>query len=211
MVSVIVLTIIKTSQSKCKSEQQSQTLFMLELVVINAKIQTKISLNTKDQTEPSCRKFKYKQHNRLSQVRASTISRSYLVLVSFFILVLSIEVQRKVEYENFRFKHPSLLAVVIESINSKVINNQRLIGKFFFRFHVSDDLTIGELSEIMKFKINAKINNLSLKLNNRERVVFFNERISVGESTEIQSLYSQKREEDGWLYLDFIIEEGPKH
>ena len=65
--------------------------------------------------------------------------------------------QRKVEYENFRFKHPSLLAVVIESINQKVIENQRLIGRFFFRFHVSDDLSIGELSEIMKFKINAKI------------------------------------------------------
>jgi hypothetical protein len=31
--------------------------------------------------------------------------------------------QRKVEYENFRFKHPSLLAVVIESINVKVIDN----------------------------------------------------------------------------------------
>jgi hypothetical protein len=26
-------------------------------------------------------------------------------------------VQRKVEYENYRFKHPTLLAVVIESIN----------------------------------------------------------------------------------------------
>lgn len=63
---------------------------------------------------------------------------------------------------------------MIESINTKVIDNQRLIGKFFFRFHVSDDLTIGELSEIMKFKINAKILNISAKLNNRERVVFFN-------------------------------------
>ena len=47
--------------------------------------------------------------------------------------------------------------MVIESINSKVIDRQRLIGKFFFRFHVSDDLNIGELVEIMKFKVNAKI------------------------------------------------------
>ena len=101
--------------------------------------------------------------------------------------------------------------MVIESINSKVIDNQRLIGKFYFRFHVSDDLTIGELSEIMKFKINAKIHNMAVRLNNRERVVFFNQRISVSESTEVQTLYNHKREEDGWLYLDFIIEEGPKH
>jgi hypothetical protein len=31
--------------------------------------------------------------------------------------------QRKVEYENYRFKYPSLLAVVIESINTKIIDN----------------------------------------------------------------------------------------
>ena len=82
--------------------------------------------------------------------------------------------QRKVEFENFRFKHPSLLAVVIESINSKVIDRQRIIGKFFFRFHVSDDLNIGELCEIMKFKINAKILEPSIRLTQKERIVFFN-------------------------------------
>lgn len=76
---------------------------------------------------------------------------------------------------------------------------------------MSDDLTIGELSEIMKFKINAKIHVLTARLNNRERVVFFNSRISVSEATEVQTLYNHKREDDGWLYLDFIIEEGPKH
>ena len=63
----------------------------------------------------------------------------------------------------------------------------------------------------MKFKINAKIQNMAVRLNSRERVVFFNERISVSENTEVQTLYSHKKEEDGWLYLDFIIEEGPKH
>jgi hypothetical protein len=115
-----------------------------------------------------------------------------------------------VEYENFRFKHPSLLAVVIESINVKVIDNQRLIGRFFFRFHVSDDLTIGELSEIMKFKINAKLQSNEQRLFSRERVVFFNNRISVTDSTEVQALYNKEREDDGWLYLDFIIEQGPK-
>jgi len=79
-----------------------------------------------------------------------------------------------VEYENFKFKHPSLLAVVIEHIENKVIDNQKLIGRFFFRFHVSDDLSIGELAEIMKFKINAKIVNPNARLVAKDRVVFFN-------------------------------------
>lgn len=78
------------------------------------------------------------------------------------------------EYENFKFKHPSLLAVVIEHIENKVIDNQKLIGRFFFRFHVSDDLSIGELAEIMKFKINAKIVNPNARLVAKDRVVFFN-------------------------------------
>ena len=82
------------------------------------------------------------------------------------------------EYENFKFKHPSLLAVVIEHIETKVIDNQKLIGRFFFRFHVSDDLSIGELAEIMKFKINAKILKPSARLVARDRVVFFNLRMT---------------------------------
>lgn len=96
-----------------------------------------------------------------------------------------ITAQRKVEYENFRFKHPTLLGVVIESINSKVIDKQRLVGKFFFRFHVSDDLQVGELCEIMKFKINAKILDPSVRLGQKDRVVFFNQRISVAESMDV--------------------------
>lgn len=75
--------------------------------------------------------------------------------------------------------------MVIESINNKVIERQRIIGKFFFRFHVSDDLNVGELCEIMKFKINAKIQDPTLRLNQKERIVFFNQRISVGESHDI--------------------------
>jgi hypothetical protein len=75
-----------------------------------------------------------------------------------------------------------LLAVVIEHINTQVIETQKLIGRFFFRFHVSDDLSIGELSEIMKFKINAKISNPIDRLTVKERVVFFNQSISLGES-----------------------------
>ena len=56
------------------------------------------------------------------------------------------------------------------------------MGRFFFRFHVSDDLTVGELAEIMKFKINAKIVNPVDRLTSKERVIFFNQRISIGES-----------------------------
>ena len=100
-----------------------------------------------------------------------------------------------------------MLAVVIESINTKVIDSQRLVGRFFFRFHVSDDINIGELQEIMKFKINVKIQNPMERLTSKERVVFFNQRISVGESMDIQSLYNKYREDDGWLYLDFLVEE----
>ena len=59
----------------------------------------------------------------------------------------------------------------------------------------------------MKFKINVKIQNPMERLTSKERVVFFNQRISVGESMDIQSLYNKYREDDGWLYLDFLIEE----
>ena len=46
-------------------------------------------------------------------------------------------IQRKVEYENFRFKHPTLVAIVVEAINTKVTDNQRMFTKIFYRFHVS--------------------------------------------------------------------------
>ena len=39
-----------------------------------------------------------------------------------------------------------------------------------------------------------------------DRVVFFNENSSVAASAELRDLYIQKREDDGWLYLDFIVE-----
>ena len=100
-----------------------------------------------------------------------------------------------------------MLAVVIESINTKVIETQREVGRFFFRFHVSDDINIGELMEIMKFKINVKIQNPIDRLTAKERVVFFNQRISVSETMDIQTLYNKYREEDGWLYLDFLVEQ----
>jgi hypothetical protein len=81
-----------------------------------------------------------------------------------------------------------------------------MVGKFFYRFHVSDDLSIGELQEIIKFKINAKITDEDGKLEAKERVLFFNNRLSIAEGTELKDIYERLRESDGWLYLDFIIE-----
>ena len=66
-------------------------------------------------------------------------------------------IQRKVEYENFRFKHPTLLAIVIEAINTKVTDNQRMFTSIFYRFHVSQDITIGDLAETIKFRINCQV------------------------------------------------------
>ena len=98
-----------------------------------------------------------------------------------------------------------MLAVVIESINQRILDSQKIIGKWFFRFHVSDDISIAELSEIMKFKINVKITDPNQRLTQKEKVVFFNNSVSVTENRDIQELYNIYHEDDGWLYLDFII------
>ncbi len=110
------------------------------------------------------------------------------------------------EYENYRFKYPSLLAVVIESINVKVIDNQKVVGKFFYRFHVSEDLLISELAEIIKFKINSKIREDEDKLGPKDRILFFNNRLSMSDGLVIKELYEKSRENDGWLYIDFIVD-----
>ena len=119
-------------------------------------------------------------------------------------------IQRKVEYENYRFKHPTLLAVVIESINSKVTDGQRMFTKLFFRFHLSQDLTIGDLSETLKFKMNSQIDSPFDKISLKEKVIFFNDNVSISEQMELRDLYIQKREDDGWLYLDFLVEGASK-
>ena len=90
-------------------------------------------------------------------------------------------IQRKVEYENYSFKHPNLLAVVIESINQKVTDNQRMFTHLYYRFHVSQDLTIGDLAETIKFKMNCQIENHMDKISKKDKVIFFNENISISE------------------------------
>ena len=115
-------------------------------------------------------------------------------------------IQRKVEYENFRFKHPTLLAVVMESINSRITDRQRMFTKLFYRYHLSQDLSIADLQEVIKFKINAFIENLEDKITRKDKVIFFNENVSIATTSALRDLYISKREDDGWLYLDFIIE-----
>mmetsp|Transcript_7491 Transcript_7491/g.12655 ORF Transcript_7491/g.12655 Transcript_7491/m.12655 type:complete len:150 (-) Transcript_7491:37-486(-) len=115
-------------------------------------------------------------------------------------------IQRKVEYENFRFKHPSLVAVVIEAINTKITDNQRMFRHLFYRFHVSQDLSVKDLQETVKFKINSRIESSLDKISKKDKVIFFNENISVSEHLLLRDLYIEKREDDGWLYLDFLVE-----
>ena len=97
--------------------------------------------------------------------------------------------------------------MVIESINVKVTDTQKMIGKFFYRFHVSEDLTVGELADIMKFKINTKIREEEDKLGPKERIIFFNNRNNVSETFAMKDVYERCRESDGWVYLDFIIDQ----
>jgi hypothetical protein len=98
-------------------------------------------------------------------------------------------IQRKVEYENYRFKHPTLLAVVIESINTKVTDNQRMFSKLYYRFHLSQDLTIGDVAESLKFKLNTMIESPFDKITKADKCIFFNENISLSEYTELRDLY----------------------
>ena len=71
---------------------------------------------------------------------------------------------------------------------------------------MSQDLTIGDLSEIIKFKLNSRIEMPIDKISTKDKIVFFNESISLLEGTTLRDLYIQRREDDGWLYLDFLVE-----
>lgn len=82
-----------------------------------------------------------------------------------------------------------------------------MIGKFFYRFHVSEDLLVSELADIMKFKINTKIREEEDKLGPKERIIFFHNRNNVSETFPMKDIYERCRENDGWLYLDFIIDQ----
>ena len=96
--------------------------------------------------------------------------------------------------------------MVVESINVKVIENQKIIGKFFYRFHVSEDMSISELAEIIKFKLNTKIREDEDKLGPKERILFFNNRMSVSDTMIMKEFYEKFRESDGWVYIDFLID-----
>ena len=56
--------------------------------------------------------------------------------------------------------------------------------------------------------MNVKVADPLQRLTAKEKVIFFNQRISVSEQLDLMSLYTNKHEEDGWLYLDFLIEDA---
>lgn len=45
-----------------------------------------------------------------------------------------------------------------------------------------------------------------VKLGQRDRILLFCQGKSCKEIDQVGKLYDEKKEEDGWLYLDFIIE-----
>lgn len=59
----------------------------------------------------------------------------------------------------------------------------------------------------MKFKINTKIRDDEDKLGPKERILFFNNRQSVADTNVMKDLYEKFRENDGWLYIDFMIDQ----
>ena len=67
-------------------------------------------------------------------------------------------------------------------------------------------MTISDISENLKFKMNAQIERDLDKIVTKDKLVIFNENISVSGNMVLRDLYIQKREDDGWLYLDFIVE-----
>jgi len=58
----------------------------------------------------------------------------------------------------------------------------------------------------MKFKLNSLIEREVDKITSKDRLIFFNENISISNNVVLRDMYIQKREDDGWLYLDFIVE-----
>ena len=77
----------------------------------------------------------------------------------------------------------------MEAINTKVTDNQRMFTRIFYRFHVSQDLTIGDVAETIKFRINCQIADPKEKIVTKDRIVIFNDNVSIAESTEIRDLY----------------------
>ena len=63
-----------------------------------------------------------------------------------------------------------------------------------------------DLAETLKFKLNCKIEDSEDKIVTKDKIVLFNENVSLQGETELRELYIQRREDDGWLYLDFLVE-----
>ena len=86
----------------------------------------------------------------------------------------------------------------------------KLIGNINYRFHVSETLTLGEISEVVKFKINTLIQDEYMKLGIKDKLVMFNSGVSLFEGSVIKELYYKCRDEDGWIYIDFLVDSPHK-
>ena len=84
------------------------------------------------------------------------------------------------------------------------------IGSVNYRFHVSETLTLGEIGEVLKFKINTLIEDDFSKLGIKDKAIFFNSGVSLFEGSIIKELYYKLKDDDGWIYLDFMIDSPHK-
>ena len=81
-----------------------------------------------------------------------------------------------------------------------------MLGSVNFRFHISETLTLGEIGEVLKFKTNILIEDEMMKLGIKDKVIMFNNGTSLFEGSSIKDLYYKYTDEDGWIYIDFIID-----
>ena len=51
-----------------------------------------------------------------------------------------------------------------------------MLGKVFYRFHISEDMLVSEMAEILKFRLNSKIREEEDKLGPKDRILVFNNR-----------------------------------
>ena len=94
----------------------------------------------------------------------------------------------------------------MESLPSRLLETQKMVGSVNYRFHISETLTLGEIGEVLKFKINTLIEDDMMKLGIKDKVIMFNNGTSLFEGSIIKELYYKYRDDDGWIYIDFIVD-----
>lgn len=99
---------------------------------------------------------------------------------------------RKKEAERIKEKYPNKLPVIIEQYKSSKIKK---IEKS--KFLVPDELTIAQLLIIIRKRLSLK---------QTEAIFLFTENILPPTTQTISSLYSEYKNEDGFLYLKYCNE-----